>query len=181
MDSVSGRCSVTARGMVEGSKKERKKQGWQSHKKTNKIGFGDASKASKYYAVLVQDVVYYFKNNKKGEKNLGRMLLDRKIEIGLQDKGGKKFELTIVTGSGESVRFQASVEELKTWNTALLQSVCASLDLTGCFAPGPAGLTAITQAAERPSFPVRFNGSQITLLMCVDSQGLHKQDRKFFL
>ncbi len=87
-----------------------------------KLAFGETAKPSKYYAVLMLDVLYYFKSNKKGEKNIGRLLLDHKLQVAIQDVGGKKFELRIKTGTEEVIRcVLGSMDELKTWNTVMIK------------------------------------------------------------
>jgi hypothetical protein len=158
-----------------------------------KIAFGESNKPTKYFAILLHDVIYYFKNNKKGEKNLGRVLLDVGVQVSILDKGAKKSELCISNGTGETIRLVvSSMEELKAWNTviekkrkshdffstknqkkAVLQGVSKELNLKSCFHPSkPGGQTSLLQSEDRPSFPVRFSGSPLTLLLCVDTEGV---------
>lgn len=106
-----------------------------------KIAFSDSSKPAKHYAILMQDVIHYFKHNKKGERSLGRIFLDVQVQVNIVDKGAKKSELIIANGTGETVRLVvSSMEELKNWNTVRRRKTGLSFSqgkaFLGCLARG---------------------------------------------
>ncbi len=137
-----------------------------------KVAFGDSSKSAKYFCVLVNDVLYYFKNNKKGEKNVGRLILDSQLDVSLQDKN-KKHEIVLINALKQTLRLLGTLDELKQWSAALLAARSTVLDVLGGLKPtSPAGLTALTRDPDVLSFPVRFGASTATLLFCVSKEGV---------
>jgi hypothetical protein len=138
-----------------------------------KVAFGESGKSAKLYCLLLGGIVYYFKNNKKGEKNVGRLLLDAQLEAGPLQEKGKKSELTLMTGHKQTVRLLGPAEELKTWAAKCKEHRLVDLDLTACMHPtSPVGLTATTRDPNSASFPVRFGAAAATLLLCVDREGI---------
>jgi hypothetical protein len=138
-----------------------------------KVAFGESGKSVKLYCLLLGGIVYYFKNNKKGEKNVGRLLLDAQLEAGPLQEKGKKSELTLTTGHKQTVRLLGPAEELKAWAAKCKEHRLVDLDLTACMHPtSPVGLTAITRDPNSAAFPVRFGAAAVTLLLCVDREGI---------
>lgn len=136
----------------------------------------DFKKDVKYFFVLCLDVLYFFKNNKKGERNLGRILIDSSMEFAVQETGKKKLELTLTNWLKKAVRLRGSVDEIRPFNSALLEAKSSGvLNLAERFQQSSkttAGMTRFTQSGETYSFPVRVAGSVGTLLLCLNRQGV---------
>ena len=146
------------------------------HQGPLKASFGpDHKKELKLYFVLCSDVLYYFKSNKKGEKNIGRILVDSSIDIALGEIGKKKMGIVLTNWVDESVRLIGPLEDIKAFNSALLQAKSADmLNLPKVFqAPiTPMGMTALTQDPSTYSFPVKVAGVATKLLLCITNAGV---------
>jgi hypothetical protein len=145
-----------------------------------KAQFSSEKKEVKYFFVLCSDVLYYYKNAKKQEKNMGRILVDSTLEIQLKELGKKKYALVLTNWVGDSVQLLGGVEDLGKWNSALLDAKSADLlNLKERFyekSSNTQGYSTFCRDPETYSFPVRFptavKQGESKMLLCVYPEGL---------